>query len=73
MTQERNIKTENTFNILQEEGTELLWEKEELTQIVKTDRDEKKIYKRKGRERIRKSHRERKGESETRPNPGLLQ
>ena len=67
MTKEWNIKTENTFSILQEEDTESLWEVEESPQVVKTDTDEKKIYEEKWRERIRKVHRE----SKTRPKPGL--
>ena len=67
---QRKIKTENTFSVLQED-TEPLREEKKLPQIVKINKDKKKIYKRKGRGRIRKVHRERKGESETRPNTGL--
>ena len=44
MTKERSIKTENIFSILQEEVTKPLPEEEELPQIVKRDKDEKKIY-----------------------------
>ena len=49
----------------------MIWEEEESPRIIKTDKDEKKIYEGKGRGKIRKANRERKGESETRPNPGL--
>ena len=71
MKKERNIKTVNTFTILQEEDIGQFVEEEESTQIVKTDKDEKKIYGRKGKGRIRKVHKERKRASETRPKPGL--
>ena len=53
MTKERNIKTENTFSALQEEDTEPLLEEEEPPQIVKIDKDEKKVSEGKRRERIR--------------------
>ena len=43
-TKERNIKPENTFTVLQEEDTQPSWKEEESLQIVKTDKDEKKIY-----------------------------
>ena len=41
MIKEINIKTENTFNVLQEEDTEPLKEEVEPSQIVKIDKDEK--------------------------------
>ena len=72
MTNERNTKTENIFNVLQEENTKLLQEEEETPQIVKMNKDEKKVCEGKGRERIIKVQSKRKGESETGPNPGLL-
>ena len=58
MTKERNIKTENTFSVLQEEVTEALCEEEEPSQIVKIDIDENKICEGKRREIIRKAHSE---------------
>ena len=70
MTKERNTKTENTFSVLQE-NTEPLRKEEEPPQIVKIDKDEKKICEGKGRRRIRKAKSERKGESEMGPKPGL--
>ena len=60
MTKEINIKSENTFSVLQEEDTEPLQEEEKPPQIVKIDKNEKKICKGKGRGRIRKAHSERK-------------
>ena len=45
MTKERSIKTENTFSILQEEDTEPLQEEVDSSQIVKTDKDERKFMK----------------------------
>ena len=52
MTKERNLKIEKkTFSILQGEDTEPLQEEEELSQIVKTDKDENKIHE--GKERVR--------------------
>ena len=71
MTKKRNIKTENIFSALQKDDTKPLREEEESPQIVKTDKDGKKIYEGKERGRIRKAHRERKGESEAKPNPRL--
>ena len=58
---ERNIKTKNTFSVLEKEDTEPLWEEEEPLQIVKIDKDEKKVCELKWRGRIRKAHSERKG------------
>ena len=52
MTKKRNIKTENTFSILLEKNTESLREEEKPPQIVKIDKDEKKILEGKGRGRI---------------------
>ena len=60
---ERNIKTVNTFSVLQEEDAEPLQKEEESPKIVKTDKD----YEGKRRERLRKAHRE----SETRHNTVL--
>ena len=45
MTKERNLKTENTFSVLQEEYREPSLEEEKPAQIVKIDKDEKKICK----------------------------
>ena len=39
MTKERNIKTENTFSVLEEQNTETLCEEEELPKIVKIDKE----------------------------------
>ena len=71
MTKERNIKTENTFSVLQEEDIKPLRKEKKSPQIVKTEKDEKKIYEGKGRRKIRKAYRERKGECETSPKSGL--
>ena len=48
----RNIKTENFFSILQEKDTLPLREEEELHQIVRIDKTQKKICEGKGRVRI---------------------
>ena len=53
MTNERNIKTENTFSIILEEDTQPLQEDEELPSIVKIDKEEKKVFEGKGRGTIR--------------------
>ena len=58
MTKERNIKTENTLSILQEEDTEPLLEEEEPPSIVKIDKDEKKIIE--GKKKIPKQKEGRK-------------
>ena len=71
MTKERHIKTKNTFSVLQEEDTKSLQEEEKPPQIVKVDKDEKKIFERKRRGRKRKSQSKKKGPSEMGPKPGL--
>ena len=55
-------KKENTFSVLQEEGTEPLLEEEELVPIDKIGKDKKKVIKGKERRRIRKTQSKRKGE-----------
>ena len=47
MTEERNIKTENNFSVLQEEETEPVLEEEQSPPINKIDKDEKKVIQRK--------------------------
>ena len=42
MTEERNIKTGNACNILQEDDQEPILEEEELTPIIKIDKEQKK-------------------------------
>ena len=41
MTEERNIKTGNTFSVLQEDDQEPILEEEELPLITKIDKEEK--------------------------------
>ena len=40
-TEKRNIKTGNTFSLLQEEDQEQILEEEELPSIIKIDKEEK--------------------------------
>ena len=49
MTKERNIKTENTFSVLQEKDTEKLREEEEPLKIFKINKNQKKVIERKGK------------------------
>ena len=69
--EERNMKTENTFIVLQEENTEPLLEEEEPLQLTKYIKIKKKAIEGKGRGRIRKIQSKRKGESGMGPKPGL--
>ena len=54
MTKKRNIKTENTFSVLQDEDTELILKEEKQHLIDKINKNKKKSFEGKGRGRIRK-------------------
>ena len=46
MTEERNLKTGNTFSVLQEEEQEPILEEEELPPIIKIDKERKNVIER---------------------------
>ena len=70
MTLGRNIKTENTFSVLQEDYQKPILEEEELPPITRIDKVEKKQLKREGKWRfIKYLNEKRKGE--TLPKSGL--
>ena len=68
MTKERNRKT---LSLLQEEDTEPLREEEEPLQIVKIDKDKRKVFEKKEKRENKKNTKRIKGESEIGPKPGL--
>ena len=70
MTWKWDTKTENTFSVLQKKNAEPLLEAEEPPSIDKIDKNEKKVIKGKGNERI-KTQSETKGENEMGPKPRL--
>ena len=59
MTEERNLKTGNTFSVLQEEEQEPILEEEELPPIIKIDKERKNVIERGWRRRLRKHLNER--------------
>ena len=54
MTEERNIKSENTFCVLLEEDQEPIVEERELPPITKIDKEEKKVIEGRWRGKLRK-------------------